>query len=576
MKNQRNVALFFLTLVGLVAACSKPFDRMLSNASYSDTTKSVSKTPKVLYLIVDGARGWSVRDAGTTNIAALTNNAIYSWYSVSDSLANDGNGWADLLTGVTKAKHKVIDNTFNGNNLNQYPTIFRRIRDQKPDTRIAMFAASPIFNANFSANTDQSQLFANDAAVATGIIGELGNDAASLIVGEFNGVNAAGMQYGYDNSFPQYKNAILQFDQYLGQIMTALKARKTYAKENWLVVVTSNHGGPASIPAAQNDGTVFSYTPVSTFTIIYNASYQPKLIDKPFTGNKYIGNFLHLYSTANNDVNSVFAKVKNNNAIYNLGDTSSFTIEFKVKKSIRAGVYSYNWPIILSKKDTSLTVRTGRGWSLAIEINTWRLLLYNANNVSFAINGGNLLDGNWHSCAVVITNKNFNRVVRMYQDGLLVGSETVIPATIGNIDNSAPLRMGYIKTDNTNTFDGYLSDIRIWKVAVPDAVIAQYACNTTIDKSHPYWNYIIGYWPGNDGSGLVIKDLSPANNNFNISVGTTTTLQWNSLSDIICPPSTAFLSTLVPRNVDLPRQILSWFTISPPDNWLLDGRVWLN
>lgn len=583
--HKRNWVLFFVTLVGLIAACSKPFDRVLSTTNYSDTTRSVSKTPKVLYLIVDGARGWSVRDAGTTNIAALTNNAIYSWYSVSDSLANDGNGWADLLTGVNKAKHKVIDNTFNGNKLDQYPTIFKRIKDLRPEIRITTFAASPVFNTNFSGNTDQSQLLANDAAVTTAITSELGNDAASLIVGEFNSVNAAGAQYGYDNSFPQYKNAILQFDQYLGQIMAALKARKNYAKENWLVVVTSNHGGAAAIPASQNDGTVFSYTPVSTFTIIYNASYLPKLIDKPFTGNKYVSNFLRLYSNpasaSATPATSVRATVSNNNNIYNFGDTTSFTIELKVKKNNRgsstAPAYSYNWPCFMSKAATKGNNAAGvPGWGFSMEVNNWRFSIGKANTARVGVDGGAINDGLWHSLAVVVLNKNFHRYMDSYTDGVFK-AETQIPDNWGSIDDVAsPLTIGLIPVDITNPFDGYLSDIRIWKAPLPAGVISQFACNTTIDRGHPYWNYLIGYWPGNDGSGLIIKDQSPANNNFNVTVGTGTTLQWNSLSDIICPPSTTFLSTLVPRNVDMPRQILSWFTISPPDNWLLDGRVWLD
>jgi len=567
-------AYLLLTILVALVSCNKKFDRLLPAATYSDSTNTY-KAPKVLYIIVDGARGWSVRDANAPNINSLIGKSIYSWYSVCDSLGNDGNGWADMLTGVTKAKHKVIDNTFAGNNLAQYPTIFSRIKSVSPNSRLASFSASATFKSNLTAGADVSQSFAADSLVRSAVVTELGNDASTLIVGEFNGVNTAGTTYGYDNSFPQYKAAILQFDQYLGQMLTALKARKNYAKENWLVIVTSNHGGTATIPAPQNDKTIMSYPIANTFTIIYNDNYVSKLIDRPFAGSVYTGNFLHLYSTANAEANSVFAKVTNNNDVYNLGDTASTTIEFKVKKSILAGKYTYQWPIVLSKKDTSLTKRVGRGWSIAMEIDTWRFLMYNAAGGSFAVNGLPLTDGNWHSCAVVITNSSVNRVVRMYQDGVRV-SETVIPATIGNIDNSSPLRLGYILTDNTNTFDGYMSEIRIWRTALTDATIAQYSCQGQITTTHPNYPYLIGYWKGTDGSGLVIKDASLANNDFKISVGKTTTLQWTSQTDIICPPSSATLSALVPRNVDMPRQILSWLAIAPPDSWGLNGRVWLD
>lgn len=579
--------LSFIALLVILIACNKPFDRSLSSASYADSTKSVNRVPKVLYLIVDGARGWSVRDANAPNITALTNNAIYSWSAVSDSLGNDGNGWADLLTGVNKLKHKVIDNTFAGNNLSQYPTIFKRIKDVRPDIRIASFASSSVFNANFSANTDQSQLLTNDAAVTSSIVGELGNDAASLVVGEFNSVNTAGAQSGYDNSFPAYKTAILQFDQYLGQIMAALKARKTYAKENWLVVVTSNHGGAATVPNAQNDGTIFSYALTNTFTIIYNTAYVGKLIDKPFTGTKYIGSFLRFYSSTaaiangvtNPEATSITAKVTNNNNAYTFGDTTSFTIELKIKRTNRgtaaAPNYNYTWPMFFSKK-VSKVQQSSVGWGISLEGDPVKFLIGKPGLNHVGVGTVGIKDGLWHSFAFVVLNRNFHRYIRAYTDGVF-NAETQIPDNFGIIDDpSAALTLGVKPQDLTNTFDGYMSDIRIWKTALPDGVISQYSCNTTISSTHPFWPYLIGYWKGTDGSGLVIKDLSPAQNDFNVSVGTGVTLQWTTFNDIVCPPSTTSLSQLVPKPVDLSRQILSWFAIAPSDSWLLDGRVWLD
>lgn len=578
---------FCAVMLAITASCNKQFDRAIPSGAYVDSTKIVGKTPKVLYLIVDGARGWAVRDANATNINALTNSAIYSWNSISDSLSNDGNGWADLLTGVTKAKHKVIDNTFAGNNLSQFPTIFKRIKDERPDLRIATFSASSIFNTYLTASTNVSQLAGTDAAVTTAVVGELGNDSASVVVGEFNGVNLAGAASGYDNSFPAYKNAILQFDQYLGQMLTALKARKNYANENWLVVVTSNHGGPATIPAAQNDGTVFSYTPVNTFTIIYNKAYNPKIIDKPFTGSKYSGSFCRFYCNPNGGITNgsypasyVKATVTNNNGVYNFGDTTSFTIELKVKLRNRgtssAPNYSYNWPVLLSKKN-SKTQKSSVGWAISREVTNYRFFVGNPANNHIGVNTAVVNDGNWHTLAFKVLNRNFHRYERAYTDGVF-NAETQIPDNFGTIDDPAsPLALGVIPTDLTNTFDGYISDVRIWKAPLPDAVISQYACNTSIDNTHPYWNYIIGYWPGNDGSGTIIKDLGPAHNDFNITtVGTGTPLSWDAQSDIVCPPPTTALSLLVPRSVDIPRQILSWLAIAPPDNWFLDGRVWLN
>lgn len=581
MKNYRlitGIAAFFILSMAVVS-CNSEFDKLLPSKEYRDSTAATAKSRKVLYLIVDGARGWSVRDAQAPNITALNKNATYSWNSLSDSLSNNGNGWADLLTGVNKAKHKVIDDTFTGNKLDQYPGIFQRIKSIKPDTRVTSFASSSVFKDRLTTGSDVSQSYNTDAEVKAAIISELGNEASALIVGQFSSVNTAGLQFGYDNSFPAYKNAILQFDQYLGEMLTALKSRKNYAKEDWLIVLTSNHGGQAAIPAEQDDKTIFSYPKANTFTVISNISYKPYLVDKPFTGNKYTGKFLRLYSnpasTAATPATSVRAEVKNNNDVYNFGDTISFTIELKVKKNIRGTSYRYEWPAFFSKRFDK-TKKVGNGWAFAWESDRWRFFMGAPGKDHQASDDPtNLIDGNWHSLAVVVLNRDFKRVIRYFRDGKYV-SEKILPDNYGTMNNSAPLQMGLIPVDLNNPFDGYLSDIRIWKAALPDAVISQFSCDTRINQSHPYWNRLIGYWPANDGSGLIIKDESPAENDFYVSVGTGTTLQWDSLNDIICPPPTGDLARLVPKTTDLPSQILSWLAIAPPDTWKLDGRVWLN
>ena len=584
------LAVFFAGAI-LLVSCNKAFDRLInSNTGAADTTNVTIKNPKVLYLIVDGARGWSVRDAGTTYISGLTKKGIYSWTSVSDSLGNDGNAWADLLTGVNKAKHKVIDNTFANNQLQAYPTIIQRIKTLRPNVRVATFASSSVFTNNLTSGADVAQTGSNDNDVTQRIIGELGNSNAGLVIGEFNGVNQAGSQYGYDNSYPAYKSAILQVDQYIGQILTALRARSTYSTENWLIVVTSNHGGTYTIPASQNDGTIFSYPITNTFTVISNDNFKQKFVDKPFTGNIYAGSFLRYYSNPNlknTDPKKAVQAVMNNGTLaYDFGDTVSFTVEMKVKLNPISGSstpYLTLYPAIFGKK-ADRSRGTGYGWGIDME-------KYSATQVqySFFVGTGTgahvfgkcapISDGNWHTISFVIYTVGTTRHIRPFLDGIYSGSEGTMASGPIN-DAAAKLVAGFMYAsssgDNGNNFDGYISDIRIWHAALPDAVVGQYACNTTIDSSHPYWNYLIGYWPCTDGSGTTLKDYSLAHNDFTVNNGTSTTLQWTGLNSIVCPVPTTALSLLVPRNIDLPRQILVWYAIPIADTWNLDGRVWLN
>ncbi len=236
-------------------------------------------------------------------------------------------------------------------------------------------------------------------------------------------------------------------------------------------------------------------------------------------------------------------------------------------------------------KRSSKTQKTTNGWAVSREVNNYRFLIGNPTTSFLFVTTPTVTDGNWHSLAFVVYTMFVNGANHRYMRALLDGvnnnarptGDTNIDNFVGIDDPTAPLELGVVPTNLTNTFDGFISDIRIWKANLPDAVISQYSCSTTIDATHPFYNYLIGNWPGNDGSGTVIRDQSIAHNDFNIQVvGTGAPLQWVAANDIICPPSSTALSSLVPRNVDMPRQILSWLAISPPDSWGLNGRVWLN
>src|SRR5882762_3920988 len=95
-------------LVAGVLSCNKDFVRKLSDKNYKDTANVSYGERKVLYLIVDGARGTSVNNANVPNIKALLPNSIYSWVSLSDPDSTKVvSNWANMLTGVKKEKHLV-------------------------------------------------------------------------------------------------------------------------------------------------------------------------------------------------------------------------------------------------------------------------------------------------------------------------------------------------------------------------------------------------------------------------------------------------------------------------------------
>jgi hypothetical protein len=536
------------------------------------------------------------------------------------TVATDATNWADMITGVKKEKHNVLTEDFAGNNLATYPTIFQRIKSSRPTIRIAAFSASAAFKANLTGGTDVSETFGTDAALKDRMVTFLATDTASLVIGEFAAIEAAGKSdpvNGFDpDKNAAYKTSITTFDAQLGAILGAIKARTTYAKENWLIIVASNKGGTFALPPAQDDKTVFSNTNANTFTIISNSTFNTTFIPKPFVGNTYVGTAIRLLGDPEKGTGQVLGldpqtKV-NLSSYFNFGDTSGFTIAVKIKKHMNPvnksrGDYYYQWPGFVGKQAqlgaTSPQVNWmgnggGQGWNLCLWQNKWRFMGMGGTatgNNGQEVHGAEFTGDTWHDLTTVVERKaDGTTAVRVYTDGIMaitnqnsgtVANPSFVPFVFAgkpNFDNNSVLRIGYVPGEidgsSTSTFgkiDVELKELKIFKVAIPDGLVKQYACDQTIDRSHPFYDYLVGYWPMGEGSGTVLKDKGPLAADFTLAQAATNGYRWTTFTDLICSPIASDLGIKVPKNSDLPTQILSWFNISRQSSWALDGKVWI-
>jgi len=585
-----------LFVLGFAASCNSEFDKVIPTAP--DLNSNIKyKKPKVLYIIADGARGVSVKDAQPTIINGLLPKSIYSWNGLNDLNTTNAANWADMITGVKKEKHRVTTEDFSGNKLAEYPAIFQRIKSIDPKIRMATFASSDVFKTNLTTGVDVSESFAgNDEAMKVRMVDFIKTDTASLVLGEFTGVDVAGKTVGYDISFPAYRNAITDFDKRVGELIAAVKSRPTYDAENWLIIITSNKGGQYTLPATADDKTVFSNTNANTFVIFHNeAMTKPTFISKPFIGTPVTGRAIRFVGDPDKSQGLATPATSAN---FNFGDTSSFTISVKVKKNknpqnVSRGDYYYQWPSILGKKARSgWGEKEGPGWEFSLLDKRWRFFISGKGWNGYEIVGTEIDGETWHDLTAVVERKpDGKKYVRIYTDGIwgvtnnvgvtgVGGSianpakkEVELPAT-NNMDNNAQLRVGWVDGEINGAFgriDVSLCEFRVFKAALTEAVVKQYACEPSINQSHPNWKDLVGYWPMNDGTGNRIVDQGPFAADFTMS-GIYT---WNTYNSLICSPSGSNLGNLVPKNSDIPTQILSWFNIARQDKWALDGKVWL-
>lgn len=69
------------------------------------------------------------------------------------------------------------------------------------------------------------------------------NSDIDVTVGIFELCDAAGHSRGFSNRSKRYVQAIQTFDDYVDIIVDAIKARDSYNEEDWLILITTDHGG---------------------------------------------------------------------------------------------------------------------------------------------------------------------------------------------------------------------------------------------------------------------------------------------------------------------------------------------
>lgn len=80
--------------------------------------------------------------------------------------------------------------------------------------------------------------------IHTGAMEEItSEDCSDFVFIIYEDTDSAGHDFGFSYNNPVYKNAFKTEDAYGYEVIKAIEARETYETEDWLIIVTSDHGG---------------------------------------------------------------------------------------------------------------------------------------------------------------------------------------------------------------------------------------------------------------------------------------------------------------------------------------------
>ena len=508
---------------------------------------SAQSFKKVLYIGIDGCRPDALEIANTPHLDQLIQNGLYSPDALNDDITISGPGWSAMLCGVTSDKHLVTNNNFDGNNYESYPSFFQFLNNYNPSLHTVSFCHwSPINDfiigeeADFKLNINADLELANQAASYL----TLNNPDVMFL--HFDDIDGVGHSFGFSPDQEEYIDIIEKTDSCIGMVTAALQQRPNYAEEDWLILVSTDHGGIGT----GHGGNTFEEQNV--FVIASSPSIPTSLITKDSSliidsVEDCLENEYALTFDGNND----FVNVPQNE-IFNFGDSQDFTIECRVRLN-NTGDFA-----IIGNKNWESGINPGFIFSFKYPAGPeWKVNIGDGNNRVDINTGGSIADNEWHTLSVSFDRDGW---MKMYQDGIIIDSSDI--SFIGNIDTGQGLFFGADLEGNFNT-PAQIAEVRTWNTVLPEDIINEWHC-ISVDAGHPHFDKLLGYWKMNNiNDGINIQDSSPNSNTANNNGA-----NWTETNTEI----TIYNYDNTPRLTDLVPTLLHHLCIPIQEEWELEGN----
>lgn len=185
-----------------------------------------------------------------------------------------GPGWSSLLTGVWMDKHRVKDNRFFGARFQAHGHFMRHIKNVKPTSWCASFAdwkpihdmiadgsrvnGQEFLDVKFTLESHAEQYVAHDESMRDQALQTLRTQNPDVMFVYFGQVDEVGHaasdkrgSFSPDNEW--YLKAISAVDAHIGSLLEAMRARPQFNEEDWLVIITTDHGGTGTNHGGDTD-----------------------------------------------------------------------------------------------------------------------------------------------------------------------------------------------------------------------------------------------------------------------------------------------------------------------------------
>lgn len=235
-------------------------------------TEKAKKTPKAIFIIVDGIPADVIENIDPPSLKEIAGNDGYTRAHVggdrgayNQSPTISAPGYNCLLTGTWSNKHNVWDNDIAGPNYN-YWTIFRTTTSVDPKLTTAVFSTwqdnrtklvgdglPQAGNMKVTYQFDGLELdtiqypHEEQALHIQKIDNAVADEAARVIASDAPDLSWVYLEYTDDmghqfGDSPEQHAAVRGMDEQVGRIWKSIREREDKFNEDWLIVVTTDHG----------------------------------------------------------------------------------------------------------------------------------------------------------------------------------------------------------------------------------------------------------------------------------------------------------------------------------------------
>ncbi len=216
---------------------------------------TAARKPKALLIMLDGARADAVATARMPAVQSLRDGSWAPGYSgawslfgqnVPDARPSSAANHTAIFTAVNAAKSRVSKNgqTKDGDYAN-WPTWLARVTSAVTGTK-GLFIFSWGEGKHYPTSPNVKAIHDSDANNGTNIVQILAApDAPDAIQYFIDLPDHGGHSEGFYPFSKGYLHALYTSDSYIAGALAAIRSRPTFKDEDWLVMVTADHGGYA-------------------------------------------------------------------------------------------------------------------------------------------------------------------------------------------------------------------------------------------------------------------------------------------------------------------------------------------